>query len=328
MRSSAIGRSFEPDAWDTRRDLPELWRRGLLFRPRVPGHAGPRNLSDPVVTRCDCRDGGAGRRVAVIGSLLFVRGRGEVPGHRDARQKAEAGDDYGWIVQAMADCEEEAKRTTTSCHFLDCAGDAERDHVVAGWAPGRIGTMGNSIELLTSSDAAYRAAEPCVDRDLPQPVDIYRIGSGNQHRVYQMEGGSRGDGAECSAPPVGNRTRFRNSRWPRARRSSGGSTVNLDQWHVLLDLIRSSGPPPAADDRSTRFRICGPLVMPTRIAVPAPRPLYRRRDVFAVAVEHQGRTALALSPISSSVAWLQRGCGTCGLTLAQKPYSDACSASQ
>ena len=29
----------------------------------------------------------------------------------------------------------------------------------------------------------------------------------------------------------------------------------------------------------------------------------------------------------SSVAWLQRGCGTSGLTLAQKPYSDACNAS-
>ena len=28
------------------------------------------------------------------------------------------------------------------------------------------------------------------------------------------------------------------------------------------------------------------------------------------------------------MAWLQRGCATCGLTLAQKPYSDACSASQ
>src|SRR5262249_40708814 len=34
------------------------------------------------------------------------------------------------------------------------------------------------------------------------------------------------------------------------------------------------------------------------------------------------------NPISSSVAWLQRGCGTCGLTFAQKPYSDACNASQ
>src|SRR5262249_57559012 len=32
-------------------------------------------------------------------------------------------------------------------------------------------------------------------------------------------------------------------------------------------------------------------------------------------------------PMNSSVAWLQRGCGTCGLTLAQKPYSDAWSTS-
>ena len=43
-------------------------------------------------------------------------------------------------------------------------------------------------------------------------------------------------------------------------------------------------------------------------------------DVVAVAVEQQRRPAL-VGPINSSVAWLQRGCGTCGLTLAQKPYS-------
>src|SRR5262249_60247956 len=32
-------------------------------------------------------------------------------------------------------------------------------------------------------------------------------------------------------------------------------------------------------------------------------------------------------PIISSLAWLQRGCGTCGFTFAQKPYSAGCSAS-
>src|SRR5678816_4492734 len=32
--------------------------------------------------------------------------------------------------------------------------------------------------------------------------------------------------------------------------------------------------------------------------------------------------------MSSSLAWLQRGCGTSGLTLAQKPYSEDCSCSQ
>src|SRR5207247_10699310 len=32
-------------------------------------------------------------------------------------------------------------------------------------------------------------------------------------------------------------------------------------------------------------------------------------------------------PRTCSDAWLQRGCGTCGFTLAQKPYSEACSCS-
>ena len=33
-------------------------------------------------------------------------------------------------------------------------------------------------------------------------------------------------------------------------------------------------------------------------------------------------------PITCSVAWLQRGWDTSGLTFAQKPYSEACSPSQ
>src|SRR6266571_2706325 len=36
----------------------------------------------------------------------------------------------------------------------------------------------------------------------------------------------------------------------------------------------------------------------------------------------------SFEPISSSVSWLQRGCGTFGLTLAQNPYSDGANASQ
>src|SRR5215472_1835866 len=36
----------------------------------------------------------------------------------------------------------------------------------------------------------------------------------------------------------------------------------------------------------------------------------------------------SLRPIEVSVAWLQRGCGTCGLTLAQKPYSEGPEISQ
>src|SRR5215472_12226524 len=33
-------------------------------------------------------------------------------------------------------------------------------------------------------------------------------------------------------------------------------------------------------------------------------------------------------PSTRSVAWLHRGCGTSGLTFAQKPYSSPCTASQ
>src|SRR6202022_2913508 len=36
----------------------------------------------------------------------------------------------------------------------------------------------------------------------------------------------------------------------------------------------------------------------------------------------------SLVPSTRSLAWLQRGCGTSGLTLAQKPYSLPCTVSQ
>ena len=45
-------------------------------------------------------------------------------------------------------------------------------------------------------------------------------------------------------------------------------------------------------------------------------------DVLAVAVEELGRDRSSVAR-SRSLAWLQRGCGTSGLTLAQKPYSSA-----
>ncbi len=91
--------------------------------------------------------------VVVLGSLLFVRGRGEAPGSiATPEQKAEAGEQYGWLVKAMAECEEEAKRTTDKLYFL-IAPVTRTATNAAGWEPGRIGTVGDSIELLPSTNA-------------------------------------------------------------------------------------------------------------------------------------------------------------------------------
>ena len=79
---------------------------------------------------------------------------------------------------------------------------------------------------------------------------------------------------------------------------------------------------PGAADRGAR-----PAPV-TRTGAPSVvEPLVQPGDLFAVAVEQQGRARSSV-PSTRSVAWLQRGWGTSGLTFAQKPYSDACIASQ
>jgi uncharacterized OB-fold protein len=64
----------------------------------------------------------------------------------------EGASDYGWIVQAMADCEEEAKRTVETLSFL-IVPVSKTDMSLPGWSPMPIGTMGSSVVLLNSTDA-------------------------------------------------------------------------------------------------------------------------------------------------------------------------------
>lgn len=63
----------------------------------------------------------------------------------------QSGPDYGWVVQAMAECDEEAKQRTDTLHFLivpvTVTGTA-----LPGWSPSPISAIGNSAVLLNSSD--------------------------------------------------------------------------------------------------------------------------------------------------------------------------------
>jgi hypothetical protein len=61
-------------------------------------------------------------------------------------------DDYGWIVKAMAECEEEAKIRTETLHFL-IVPVASTTTPIMGWAPSPIGPVGRRAVLLTSTDA-------------------------------------------------------------------------------------------------------------------------------------------------------------------------------
>jgi hypothetical protein len=69
-----------------------------------------------------------------------------------ASAPSESAAEYGWIVQAMAECEEEAKRIPDTLSFL-IVPVIKTDLSLPGWTPVPIGTIGNSALLLNSSDA-------------------------------------------------------------------------------------------------------------------------------------------------------------------------------
>ena len=59
---------------------------------------------------------------------------------------------YGWIVQAMAECDEEAKLRTDTMHFL-IVPVTSTGMSLPGWSPSPITTVGDAVLLLNSSDA-------------------------------------------------------------------------------------------------------------------------------------------------------------------------------
>jgi hypothetical protein len=126
------------------------------FAPRCP-HCGAPNLPNPVAT------------VVVLLAVLLIGGsivlgvlafRGSktplAPDHADSRppgaeRTGDASDDYGWIVNAMAECEEEAKVKTDTLHFLIVPVTATGTGVL-GWSPIPISRIGDSATLLTWTD--------------------------------------------------------------------------------------------------------------------------------------------------------------------------------
>jgi hypothetical protein len=98
--------------------------------------------------------------VALIGALIAIGVQSLR--HKQARQTADAPaasdpgagdtDDYGWIVKAMAECEEEAKQKSDVLHFL-VVPVAATGVSLPGWSPNPIADIGSSGKLLSSSDA-------------------------------------------------------------------------------------------------------------------------------------------------------------------------------
>ncbi len=65
---------------------------------------------------------------------------------------ADTSADYGWIVKAMAECEEEAKRKADALRFLILP-VAPAGMSLPGWSPNPIADVGSSAKLLSSTDA-------------------------------------------------------------------------------------------------------------------------------------------------------------------------------
>ena len=74
---------------------------------------------------------------------------GAAPGA--ANPGGEKTDDYGWIVQAMADCDVAAKHKLDTLHFLIIPVTSTAVSL-PGWSPRAIGEIGGAASLLHSSD--------------------------------------------------------------------------------------------------------------------------------------------------------------------------------
>ncbi len=125
------------------------------FAPACPScHA--RNLPNPVAATV------ALSAMLLVGGLIVLGWhalRSEESTQPAAQAKEAAADpagtdsgDYGWLVQAMADCDVEAKHRLDTLHFLIIPVTTTALSL-PGWSPNAIGTIGGAATLLHSSDA-------------------------------------------------------------------------------------------------------------------------------------------------------------------------------
>jgi len=120
----------------------------VSYFARVCPHCHAANWPNPVVTVA------ALLAVVLVGGAIAL-GALFLPWSKSTPQsepKVEAAEDYGWIVKAMAECDEVAKRTLDVLYFLILP-LTTTGKVLPGWTPSPIGTVGDSIWLLSATDA-------------------------------------------------------------------------------------------------------------------------------------------------------------------------------
>jgi hypothetical protein len=88
-----------------------------------------------------------------FGARAFLWERSTPPASPPQATTAEpSADNYGWVVQAMADCDVYAKQYSEILYFLIIP-LALSGHRVAGWDPTEMGRIGTSAVLISSNDA-------------------------------------------------------------------------------------------------------------------------------------------------------------------------------
>ena len=128
----------------------------LSYFARACPNCGAANLPNPVATIV------ALAVVVVVGISIALAARtfladrdAAIESARDAasaEQNAEGREPYGWLVKAMAECEEEAKRNTDKLYFL-IVPLARTPTNLPAWEPDSIGPVGDSALLLPSANA-------------------------------------------------------------------------------------------------------------------------------------------------------------------------------
>lgn len=90
--------------------------------------------------------------------------------------------DYGWLITAMAECEAQAKVSADAMRFLIIP-VTTTGVSLPGWSPGVVGSVGDSIALLHSTDALIGLKNGAL-KLYPKPV-TFALSDPNTRTVYK-----------------------------------------------------------------------------------------------------------------------------------------------
>ncbi len=122
---------------------------------RICPNCSASNLPNPVAAAAALAAAVLLGGLIVLGVQLMRTGKTPTDAGRASNTSSDPAADttegYGWIVQAMAECDEEAKLRTDTMHFL-IVPVTSTGMSLPGWSPSPITSVGAAVLLLNSSD--------------------------------------------------------------------------------------------------------------------------------------------------------------------------------